>query len=75
MDDCHPQRKLIAQGSICRVEECSCGVLHVTIGALTIRLHAEVVASVWATLGDAIQHLSVRSVRERGDARREVLPS
>lgn len=73
--DCHPQRKLIAQGSICRVEECSCGVLHVSIGALTIRLHADVVVSVWGTLGDAVQHLSVRGVRERKDARREMLPS
>jgi hypothetical protein len=59
MDDrCRPARRLLAQCPVCTVEECACGVLHVTLGVLTIRLQTEVVASVWQTLGEALQRLS-----------------
>lgn len=65
MDDrCRPVRRLLAQGPMCTVEECACGVLHVSLGALTIRLPTEVVASVWQTLGEALQRLSSCSRRE-----------
>lgn len=55
MDDrCVVSRRLIAQGPVCTVEECSCGVLHVTLGALTIRLQREAVGSIFETLGEAL---------------------
>jgi len=57
---CHPVRRTIAKGHICTVEECSCGVLHVSLGVLTVRLQAEVVASVWATLGEALERIAAR---------------
>jgi hypothetical protein len=59
MNDCRPGRRLVAQGSFCTVEECACGVLHVSLGVLTIRFQAEVVASVWETLGEALSSLAV----------------
>ena len=55
---CRPERTLVAQGPVCQVEECSCGTLHLTIGALTIRLGTEVVASMRDTLADALVALS-----------------
>jgi hypothetical protein len=57
-ESCRPRRRLIAGGPVCRVEQCTCGVLHVSIGILTLRLQAEVVASVWETLGEALERLS-----------------
>jgi hypothetical protein len=55
---CRPLRRTVAQGPVCTVEECSCGVLHLTLGALTIRIQREVVASMWETLGEALQPLA-----------------
>ncbi len=52
--NCQPSRWVLARGPFCAVEECSCGVLHVTFGVLTIRLQREVVASIWETLGEAL---------------------
>ncbi|APR81403.1 Hypothetical protein A7982_06750 [Minicystis rosea] len=40
------------------MEECGCGVLHITLGALTIRLQTEVVASIWETLGEALSRIA-----------------
>jgi hypothetical protein len=58
MDErCVAARRLIAQGPMCTVEECRCGVLHVTLGALTIRLQPEVIASIWQTLDEALARL------------------
>lgn len=47
-------RKVIARGEACTVEECGCGVLHVTIGVITLRLHPSAVASIHETIGDAL---------------------
>jgi hypothetical protein len=58
MNGCRPGRRLVSQGSFCTVEECVCGVLHVTIGVLTIRLQTDVVASIWETLGEALSRLA-----------------
>lgn len=51
---CHPGRRLVACGEAATVEACACGTLHVTLGALTVRLRPEVVASLWETLGEAL---------------------
>lgn len=57
---CEPHRNRLAEGPVCTVDECACGVLHVTIGAITIRLQTDVVESIWLTLGEAIQRLAAR---------------
>ncbi len=56
-ENCPKTRRVIAQGPVCTVEQCTCGVLHVTLGALTIRLQMEVVASIHETLGEALRLL------------------
>lgn len=58
MSGCQPARRLIAHSPYCSVEECSCGILHVTLGVLTIRLQREVVASIWETLGESLARLA-----------------
>lgn len=49
---CH--RRLLAHGESCRVEQCSCGTLHVSVGALTLRLEPAVVADTSITLERAL---------------------
>jgi hypothetical protein len=51
MERCH--RKLIASGDLVLVEQCSCGSVHVTIGAMTLRLASAAIPSLASTLGDA----------------------
>lgn len=67
MSPCQPARRPLARGPMCSIEECSCGVLHVTLGALTIRLAPDLVASIWETFGTALETLAHR--RSREDAR------
>jgi hypothetical protein len=57
---CEPHRTRLAEGPVSTVDQCSCGVLHVSLGALTIRLQPDVVESIWLTLGQAIQQLSAQ---------------
>lgn len=66
---CRPVRRLVAQGPMCSIEECACGVLHVTLGVLTLRLHPDVVASIAETFADALRVLAMPSVREHGTSR------
>ena len=63
MDESHRSR--LADGPICSVEECSCGVMHLTIGPVTLRLQAEAVESMWVTLGEAISRHAAQE-RDRG---------
>jgi hypothetical protein len=51
------QRRLLASGDTCRVERCSCGTLHVSLGALTLRLEPSVVVDTIATLERALVEL------------------
>lgn len=60
---CPPRRQRIAGGEAATVEACACGTLHVTLGALTVRLRPEVVASLWETLGDALEVVSAGAPR------------
>ena len=53
MDRASCTRKLLAAGEYLVVEQCSCGSVHVTIGAVTLRLAASAIPSLAATLGDA----------------------
>lgn len=59
MSHCIPARRPIARGPMCSIEECACGVLHVTLGVLTIRLDRDVVASIWETFGEALRTLAL----------------
>lgn len=53
-DHCRPQRALLAEGPFCKVEACECGTMHVSLGPITLRLRADVVESLWVTLGEAL---------------------
>lgn len=53
-------RRLIASGDCVLVEQCSCGSVHVTIGAVTLRLTGSVLPALAATLGDAARSLVLR---------------
>ena len=68
---CFPTRRLVAQGPVCTIESCSCGVLHVTLGVLTLRLQAEVIASIRDTLDEALENL----LEKRGDRAMSRRPS
>lgn len=48
------ERKIVARRPQCRVELCSCGVYHVSFGAMTVRMTAEQVGGVFEALGDAL---------------------
>ena len=48
------RRETLASGPVCTVELCDCGCLHLTMGALTVRLDAAAAEALCATLGDAI---------------------
>lgn len=47
----------LVEGAYCTVDACGCGVLHVSLGPLTVRLQKEVVESIWLTLGEALHRL------------------
>jgi hypothetical protein len=66
---CQSHRELIAQGPFCSIEECTCGTLHVTFGALTIRVSPGVLESMWATFGEAMLRMG------RGDEVRSHEPA
>jgi len=73
IDSCGTPLRPLAHGPFCAISECRCGVLHVTIGALTIRLQPDVVSSIWETLGEAMRRRA-RS-QKADDERREELSS
>jgi len=50
-------RQLLASSELAQIEQCSCGSVHVTIGALTLRLAASAIPSLALTLGDAARAL------------------
>ncbi len=60
MDGTRCTRNVIAAGDYALVEQCSCGSVHVTIGAVTLRLTGSVLPALAATLGDAARALVLR---------------
>lgn len=50
----HPRKARLAEGPCAAIDQCPCGTFYVSIGALTLRLSPEVVASVWETIGEAL---------------------
>jgi hypothetical protein len=49
------QRSLLAAHRSLTVEECACGTMHVTIGAVTLRVTPEVMAEVAGALREAME--------------------
>ena len=50
-------RQTLATSELTMVERCSCGAVHLTIGAVTLRLASSAVPALAATLGDAARAL------------------
>ena len=50
------------------VEQCSCGAVHVTIGAVTMRLSASALPSLAMTLDEAARTLVMRDAFDRAGA-------
>jgi hypothetical protein len=50
-------RRTLATGEFSMVERCSCGSVHVTIGAITLRLERAAIPSLAATLHQAARAL------------------
>jgi hypothetical protein len=50
-------RRTLAAGAFSVVEQCTCGAVHVTIGAVTLRLTASAIAPIGETLVEAARAL------------------
>jgi hypothetical protein len=50
-------RKTLAASDFMLVEQCSCGSVHVTIGAVTLRLATSAIPAIATTLGEAARAL------------------
>lgn len=50
-------RECLADGPLCRIDRCGCGMLHVTLGPLTVRLEPAACRAVHATLAEALDRL------------------
>lgn len=55
------------------VEQCSCGAIHLTIGAVTLRLAPNAIGALAATMNDAARALILDRALDAGEARREIL--
>ena len=53
MNDSHPRQRVASVGP-CTIEQCDCGVLHVTVGMVTMRLHQETAHALSAALARAL---------------------
>lgn len=53
-------RRTLAANDYMLVEQCTCGSVHITIGAVTLRLASSAIPSLAATLGDAARALVLR---------------
>jgi hypothetical protein len=57
----HPE--VLADGPICQVERCrDCKCISIHMGAATVRLEESALASVWATLEEALTNLHRRGL-------------
>lgn len=52
-------RRVLAASDFMQVEQCSCGSVHLTIGAVTLRLQSTAIPSLAATFNDAALALSL----------------
>ena len=63
------QRQLLAHGSVASVEECGCGIVHVTVGPLSLRLQATAMSELANTLTQAVESLDYRRRQAADDLR------
>ncbi len=68
-------RRILAAGDFAAIEQCSCGSVHVTIGAVTLRLAASAIAPLAATLGEAARTLTFDQALGVAGAPRSVIAS
>ena len=66
-------RRTLAAGDVAVIERCSCGAVHVTIGAITLRLAACAIAPLAATLHDAACRLVFERALATSDVGDEVV--
>lgn len=64
------ERRRLATGEFALVELCSCGTVHVTIGAITLRLHGDALGEVARVLGDGARELSMHELMTMHACRR-----
>lgn len=50
-------RQVLSRGNMVSVERCSCGSLHLILGAITLRFHEEGLRSLSDTVAEALQQL------------------
>jgi hypothetical protein len=60
-DACRSARACIASQGACRIERCTCGTVHLTFGALTLRLNQDAFESLAALLDEAVRFLRVEA--------------
>ncbi len=48
------ERIRLAEGNLATVDQCSCGMLHLHLGAITLRVSPEALHSIFETLGQSI---------------------
>ena len=58
---CH--RTPLAAGDFAMVELCTCGAVHVTVGAVTLRLVPAAVGELAEVIGEAARELALRDAR------------
>jgi hypothetical protein len=65
-------RRVLAEGSVTRLESCGCGSLYLTVGPLTVCLHLSAVEELHRILGRALVTLGLertgRCAHRREDA-------
>jgi ABC-type branched-subunit amino acid transport system permease subunit len=60
MPHVHQPRIRLVDGDAVTLDQCSCGAIHLTIGAVTLRLQADAFAAVAAAVAEAATVLAVR---------------
>lgn len=53
------RRQLLARGPFAQVERCTCGAVHLTVGAVTLRLAPEALVELAQLVGDAACELAM----------------
>lgn len=66
-------RRTLAANDFSIVERCSCGAVHLTIGAITLRLTASTIPALAQTLGDAARALVLHEAMAIAMTSEEVL--
>ncbi len=55
------QRQCLIEGALAKVEQCSCGMIHVTAGPLTVRLDPQAFESIASTFAAGADRLRKRA--------------